>query len=439
MNNKKALDVVVVGFALFSMFFGAGNLLFPPYLGLVSGTNWIVSLSGFILTDIILALVVVMAAVKFDGDLDLTLSRAGKKFARAIIIASILCIGPLLAIPRNGATTYEMGIAPILGFDTPIAKLMVSIIFFVLTLLLTIRPSKVVDIIGKVLTPTLLIVLAILIVKGIITPIGDLNPEAMIENNPFQEGISQGYLTMGALGAAALATVIITSIHEKGYINSRDKVKLTMKAGLVAGIALTLVYGGLTYLGATLSNLPGNPYGVNTPKASLMVVITNGLFGYPGKIVLCAIVSLACLTTAIGLTSATGKYFSSITNGKLKYEITVIVVCVFSAIVSNFGVGTIIKFSGPILEIVYPVLMVLVIMTLVSENIKNDNAFKGAALATFVVSLLSVANSLWQVAPFTTKLPLATFGFNWIIPAIVGALIGSCIKNSARSSMYEIE
>ena len=151
------------------------------------------------------------------------------------------------------------------------------------------------------------------------------------------------------------------------------------------------------------------------------------------------IVSLACLTTAIGLTSATGKYFSSITNGKLKYEITVIVVCVFSAIVSNFGVGTIIKFSGPILEIVYPVLMVLVIMTLVSENIKNDNAFKGAALATFVVSLLSVANSLWQVAPFTTKLPLATFGFNWIIPAIVGALIGSCIKNSARSSMYEIE
>ena len=106
MNNKKALDVLVVGFALFSMFFGAGNLLFPPYLGLVSGDSWIISLSGFILTDIILALVVVMAAVKFDGDLDLTLSRAGKKFVRAIIIASILCIGPLLAIPRNGATTY---------------------------------------------------------------------------------------------------------------------------------------------------------------------------------------------------------------------------------------------------------------------------------------------------------------------------------------------
>ena len=149
-----------------------------------------------------------------------------------------------------------MGITPILGEMNITASVIFSIIFFGLTLALTIRPSKVVDIIGKVLTPTLLIVLAILIVKGIITPIGDLNPEAMIENNPFQEGISQGYLTMDALGAAALATVIITSIHEKGYINSRDKVKLTMKAGIVAGIALTLVYGGLTYLGATLSNLP---------------------------------------------------------------------------------------------------------------------------------------------------------------------------------------
>lgn len=437
--KNKSKDIAVIGFALFSMFFGAGNLLFPPYLGLVSGQSWIVSLIGFVLADVGLALLVMAASAKCSGDLDKVLNRVGKNTSKLIGIAAVLCIGPLLAIPRTAATTFEMGITPILGEMNITASVIFSIIFFGLTLALTIRPSKVVDIIGKVLTPTLLIVLAILIVKGIITPIGDLNPEAMIENNPFQEGISQGYLTMGALGAAALATVIITSIHEKGYVNSRDKVKLTMKAGLVAGIALTLVYGGLTYLGATLSNLPGNPYGVNTPQASLMVVITNGLFGYPGKIVLCAIVSLACLTTAIGLTSATGKYFSSITNGKLKYEITVIVVCVFSAIVSNFGVGTIIKFSGPILEIVYPVLMVLVIMTLVSENIKNDNAFKGAALATFVVSLLSVANSLWQVAPFTTKLPLATFGFNWIIPAIVGALIGSCIKNSARSSMYEIE
>ena len=371
MNNKKALDVVVVGFALFSMFFGAGNLLFPPYLGLVSGTNWIVSLSGFILTDIILALVVVMAAVKFDGDLDLTLSRAGKKFARAIIIASILCIGPLLAIPRNGATTYEMGIAPILGFDTPIAKLMVSIIFFVLTLLLTIRPSKVVDIIGKFLTPALLICLAILIVMGIINPIGDVSSTQLIENNLFAEGVAQGYQTLDTLAAVAFSTVAITAIIQRGYSDSKEKVKLTLQSGLISGVFLALVYAGLTYLGSMLSTT----YGVDTPQASLMVVITNAILGKPGKIILGIIVSLACLTTSIGLTSSAASYFSNISNGKVKYQTLVIGICVFSLILANFGVSTIIQFSAPVLEIVCPVLVALIATTFLDKYIKNDNAF----------------------------------------------------------------
>ena len=365
MNNKKALDVVVVGFALFSMFFGAGNLLFPPYLGLVSGTNWIVSLSGFILTDIILALVVVMAAVKFNGDLDLTLSRAGKKFARAIIIASILCIGPLLAIPRNGATTYEMGIAPILGFDTPIAKLVVSIIFFGLTLLLTIRPSKVVDIIGKFLTPALLICLAILIVMGIINPIGDVSSTQLIENNLFAEGVAQGYQTL------------------------------------------------------------------DTPQASLMVVITNAILGKPGKIILGIIVSLACLTTSIGLTSSAASYFSNISNGKVKYQTLVIGICVFSLVLANFGVSTIIQFSAPVLEIVCPVLVALIATTFLDKYIKNDNAFKGVAYVTLLVSILSVGSSLFnitQVSGLLSKLPLAQYGFNWVLPAILGGVIGNFIK-----------
>ncbi|MFR6484703.1 MAG: branched-chain amino acid transport system II carrier protein [Intestinibacter bartlettii] len=427
MNNKKALDVVVVGFALFSMFFGAGNLLFPPYLGLVSGTNWIVSLSGFILTDIILALVVVMAAVKFDGDLDLTLSRAGKKFARAIIIASILCIGPLLAIPRNGATTYEMGIAPILGFDTPVAKLIVSIIFFGLTLLLTIRPSKVVDIIGKFLTPALLVCLAILIIMGIINPIGDLSSSQLIENNLFAEGVAQGYQTLDTLAAVAFSTVAITAIIQRGYSDSKEKVKLTLQSGLISGVFLALVYAGLTYLGSMLSTT----YGVDTPQASLMVVITNAILGKPGKIILGIIVSLACLTTSIGLTSSAASYFSNISNGKVKYQTLVIGICVFSLILANFGVSTIIQFSAPVLEIVCPVLVALIATTFLDKYIKNDNAFKGVAYVTLLVSILSVGSSLFnitQVYDLLSKLPLAQYGFNWVLPAILGGVIGNFIK-----------
>ena len=436
--RKKSKDIIVVGFALFSMLFGAGNLLFPPYLGLISGKEWITSLTGFVLADVGISLLVLAACAKYSGDLDKVLNRAGKNVSKLIGIAAILCIGPLLAIPRTAATTLEMGIVPILGESNILISIISSIIFFGLTLALAIRQSKVVDIIGKILTPTLLIALLILIINGIMNPIADLNSEAMIENL-FQEGVSQGYLTMDALGVAALATVIISSIDDRGYKNSNEKIKLTMKSGLVAGLGLIIVYGGLMYLGAMLSNMDGNPYGVNTPQASLMVVLTNILFGYTGKIILCVIVTLACLTTAIGLTSATAKYFSNITNGKLKYKSTVIAICLFSMVVSNFGVDTIIKFSSPILEVVYPVLMVLAAMSLIFGNIKNDNVFKGAALATFIVSLLTVANGLWGIAPIMIKLPLASFGFNWIVPAIIGGLIGNFIKTPSKTDTCENE
>ncbi len=437
--NKKTTDIAVVGFALFSMFFGAGNLLFPPYLGLVSGGHWQISLVGFILADVGLALLVITAVSKCEGNLDKVLGRAGKKLARLIGIAAVLCIGPLLAIPRTAATTFEMGVQPIIGETSSIVSIIFSVIFFALTLVLTIKPSKVIDIIGKFLTPALLICLGVLIVVGIISPIGGVSETALIEKNLFAEGISQGYLTMDALGAAALATVAIASITERGYIKTSDQVKMTIKSGLVAGVALTLVYGGLTYLGSTLST----SYGVNTPQASLMVVIIDELLGYPGKLVLGLIVSLACLTTSIGLTSAAAKYFSGISNNKIKYETIVISVCVFSCVVSNFGVSTIIKFSAPVLEIVYPVLIAIVVMNLLGNYIKYDGAFKGAAYFTLSVSLLSVGSNILkitQISDILGKLPFAAYGFSWIVPAIVGAVLGgliSAVLGSSRSTDLE--
>lgn len=427
--NKKNKDIALVGFALFSMFFGAGNLLFPPYLGLISGGHWLTSLIGFLLADVGLALLVIITVAKCGGELDNVLSRSGNVMSKFIGIASVLCIGPLLAIPRTAATTFEMGVSPIIGNTTSLVSIIFSIAFFLLTLVLTIRPSSVVDIVGKFLTPALLVALAVLIIVGIISPIGVINENALIDKNLFAEGISQGYLTMDALAAAAFASVAISSIVEKGYNNHKDKIKITVKSGLVAAVALTLVYGGLAYLGATLSTT----YGVDTPQASLMVVITNLLLGYPGKVILGITVSLACLTTSIGLTAASANYFSSISNNKLKYETIVIAICIFSAVVSNFGVSTIIKFSAPVLEIVYPVLIVLVIMTLFGEYIKNNNAFKGGAYITLFVSLLSVGSSLFsieQLSDLLNLLPFASIGFNWVLPAIVGAIVGSLIKNN---------
>lgn len=429
-NKNGNKDVVVVGFALFAMFFGAGNLIFPPYLGLISGGSWVTGLIGFLLADVGLALLAIGAAAKCGGEVSKILDRAGKGLAILLGCAIMICLGPLLAIPRTAATTFEMGIQPLVGGFNPV---LFSIIFFIITFVLTIKPSKVVDIIGQFLTPALLVALAALIIKGIISPLGSINPEAMIDN-VFAEGIEQGYQTMDALGAVALSTVVIASLGNKGYKTESDKIKITMKAGIVAGVALCLVYGGLTYLGATVSKT----YGIDVVRTSLIVSMTESLLGYPGKLILSAIVTLACLTTAIGLTSATGQYFKKITNDKLKYEVVVTVVCIFSAIVSNFGVSSIIKFSAPILSIIYPATIVLVIMTLFTTKIKNDNTFKGATYMALLVSVLTVADSLGLQMPIVHKLPFANLGFNWIVPVAIAGIIGSFIPSKTLYNTDEI-
>lgn len=430
--SKKTRDILIVGFALFSMFFGAGNLLFPPYLGMVSGKNWFISFLGFIIADAGLSLLVIVVAAKNKGILDEILIRGGKKLARFIGCASILCIGPFLAIPRTAATTYEMSVLPFMNDSNVVISVIFSIIFFVITYALTIRATKVIDIIGKILTPILIISLLALIIKGVITPIGPISSSSMIDRSLFSEGISQGYLTMDALGSAAMASIMISTIISKGYNDPKDQISMTIKAGLVSGLALAVVYGGLTYLGATLSTM----HDLNTSQALLVVAATEGIFGEPGKILLAIMVLFACLTTSIGLTSSAAKYFSDISNGKLSYEKIVTAICIFSAVVSNFGVSTIIKFSIPILQTIYPVMIILVILTIFTNKIKNDNTFKGAAYFVFVSSILSVVNSLTGSFDFINVLPFSSLGFGWVLPGIIGAIVGSFVKT--KNSMKNI-
>lgn len=430
--NKTNKDVIVVGFALFAMFFGAGNLIFPPFLGVTSGQEWLIGFGAFILADVGLSLLAIIAAAKCKGDVNLILGRPGKKFAIILGSAIMICLGPLLAIPRTAATTFEMGVAPIFSNFNPV---LFSVIFFIITFILTIKPSKVIDIIGQFLTPALLIALSFLIIKGITNPLGDINPVSLVEN-VFAEGIKQGYQTMDPLGAVALSSVIIISLGNKGYKDENQKIKLTVKAGLVAALGLALVYGGLTYLGATVSKV----YGIDVVQTSLIVNITASLLGNPGKLILAIIVTLACLTTAVGLTSATAQFFDKITNGRLKYEVVVTVVCIFSAIVSNFGVSTIIQFSAPVLDMIYPATIVLVIMTLFGNKIKNNNAFKGATYMALFISILTVINNLTQGAiPFVTKLPLASLGFNWVLPVLIAGIIGNFIPSKENRINSEIE
>ena len=404
-KKQKFSDILVIGGALFAMFFGAGNLIFPPLLGQQSGTSWFIGFLFFFIFDVGLALVAILALVR-KGQFEIN-------------CIAVLCIGPLLAIPRTAATTFEIGVQPLApNFSTWIF----SAIFFAIVLALTIRPSKVVDIIGAFLTPVLVITLLVMIIKGIISPLGPIDlPET---TNPVQNGTLNGYQTLDVLASMIFIMIITSSAQGKGYTEGHSLSKAVLSSSCVASIGLFVIYGGLTYLGATTCNL-ADMQGLN--QTALLVAITKALFGNAGVILLGVIVLFACLTTAIGLSSSTGAFFEELTGGKVSYKKVVIIVVVFSWLISNAGVSTIIQFSAPLLNLVYPGVLVLIILAFFHKSIKNKNIYRVATYFAIIVSALEILAGFGLPTGFVKSLPLAPMGFAWIIPAIVGGIIGKFI------------
>lgn len=428
---KKNKDILIIGFALFSMFFGAGNLIFPPFIGMTSGSSWLTSFLGFVIADVGIILLSINAVAK-AGSFQNVVFKAGKRFGVSLEIIMMLCLGPILVIPRTAATTFEMSIIPI---TSSLNSVVFSIIFFGLTFILTIKPTKVMDIIGKFLTPVLLIALALLIGKGVLQPLGKLNN--VNSDGLFINGLTQGYQTMDALGIGGVTALIMSSFISKGYKDKKENISMTLKSATIAGIGLILVYGGLAYLGATVSTV----YDKSISQTALLVNITNSLLGRNGIIILGVIVAFACLTTAIGLTSVTAKYFEDVSNKKIKYSHLVTIICLFSAVASNLGVDKIISIAAPILTVIYPVSILLVFMSTFNKFFISPSVFKGAAFATLLISFLNVADSLGFTINFIHKLPLSSLGFNWVIPAIIGGLLGKLIikdKNPQENSYDKI-
>ena len=429
MNKEiRAKDLFVIGFALFAMFFGAGNLIFPPYLGLISGHQWWVGFLGFTITDAGLGLLAIIALSKYDGNLNALASRINKTFAIIISTAIILCIGPFLATPRTAATTYEVGILPIFGES--VNRYLFSVIFFIVVFLLSIRSSKVVDIIGTFLTPSLLICMIILIIKGIISPIGKISETSMIDN-VLQRGITDGYQTMDAVAGCMFALVVINAVKTRNYSSQKTEIKATILSGIIAAVFLALIYGGLLYLGAQTSTL--GIYDVSTDKTSLLVDITNTTLGGVGVYILGIITALACLTTAIGLISATGNFFHDLSKGKISYEAVVIICSIVSCIISMLGVNQIINISAPILEVLYPCTMTIVLLGLFNEKIKDDIVFKIPSLVSLIFGFLFVLQEKELLGKFGQTLesfPLQQFGLGWVFPMLIGLLVSIIIAKS---------
>lgn len=418
--DKKRNDAFILGAALFSMFFGAGNLIFPPFLGLLAGQKWNWSMLGFFITGIGLPLLGIIASAKAGGDVDKLGNRVSPIFSKLLGVTVVLSIGPLLAIPRTGATAYEMGILPTMPGVSPITF---AIVYFGISLALVIKPNNVIDRIGKILTPALLLLLGFIIFKGIFDPMGIPVSEDLAK--PFSDGFITGYQTMDALASILFGGMVTTSLIQSGYSNSEERLSMTKKAGIIAVIGLTLVYGGLGYLGAT----GGSLFPKDITKVDLIMNIANNSLARYGELGLGLVVALACLTTTVGLTATVGQYFSSITKGKLKYEWIVIGTILFSGFMSIRGVESIIAFSEPILIFMYPVVIVMILLTIVlgEDQDHNKSIYRHAIGATLIVSTLELLNLLGilsYVTQVVEYLPLASSGLGWVVPAIIGTIIG---------------
>jgi len=424
-------DMMVVGFALFAMFFGAGNLIFPPKLGFNSGDIWEWGFVSFMLADIGLSVLALMVIAKNGRGSEGITDGIGRKMSSVLLAINMICLAPLIVIPRTAATTFELAVEPVMPSA---GRLIISIIFFAIVLVLSIRESKIVDIVGAIMAPVMFVALIALIVVGVATPLGSIEKSAVLAD-VVREGVLAGYQAMDMMGAILIAVVVIASVIQKGYGSVREQHKIIGLSSIVCAIALGVVYGGLTYLGASASSVLSE----DLTQAQLLVAVTRGLLGQGGVILLGVIVTFACLTTAIGVTSSFAAFFTKISNDKLKYEYLVVGTCVFSCVISNFGISAIVSFAAPILELIYPVLVTLLVLSAFSGKVKRGNIHKAAAIGAFIASALCIIENYTGFSTGMSHMPFASFGFAWVIPTAVFAVIGSFIKPKNKGNETEEE
>ena len=420
MNRKKLVtDSIVVGFALFAMFFGAGNVVFPPYIGMHAGEQWANGFLFYFIADIGLALVT-MFAILHAGGADNITGRIGHVASKVLMCAVILCIGPMVAIPRTAATTLEMSVTPFFSGMSPVVF---SIIFFAVILLLSIKQSAVIDIVGKILTPALLIGLLILIVKGFVSPIGDIVDTGVSASEVTVNGIKSGYQTMDVLAAMAFGIIILSSADEKGYTDSKSAAKMIGIAAALSGVLLMIVYFGLTYLGATASTV----FPTDISRANLVIGIVELLLGKAGLIIFAIVIALACITTAVALVSSAASFFAKLANDKISYSVFVVVICVSSAVISNLGLDMIIAIATPVLDIVYPPMLVLILLSWFGDKL-HKSVYVSSVAGSLIASVLATASLYGMNVPVIDSLPLASLGLGWLTPAAVFGLVAYLVS-----------
>lgn len=428
-KSLSAGEIVVVGLMLFSIFFGAGNLIFPPALGQAAGTQLFWAMAGFLITGVGLPLMGVLAIGIAGGAYTEQIERrVHPKFALVLLVVLNLTIGPLFAIPRTGAVAFEVGIRTFLSEDHyALGQFLYTLCFFGATYFLALNPSKIVDRIGKLLTPLLLLFMALLFARAFYAPLGELQPpvEAYAEA-PFWKGFQEGYLTMDLLAFIAIGTIVIEAIKAKGVEKPRAIGRLCIIAGLISATLMSLVYLALSYLGASSTAA----LGISENGGVILTSVAKHYFGSVGSVLLALIISVACLTTSCGLASSCAWYFNRISRGRVQYQRLLVAITLFSILAANIGLTGLIAVSVPFLVALYPVVIVLVILSLAQPLFGGRRAvYRCSLAATLAFSVFGGLNAAGMPLALVNGwlaryVPLYEINLGWLLPAVAGALLG---------------
>ena len=417
-------NTVLISFMLFSLFFGAGNLIFPPFLGQNAGTGTLPAILGFLATAVILPVLGVVVVSRFDG-LDKLSGHVGSRFSLVFTLLIYLSIGPGLGIPRAASVPFEMAVAPYLpeGANGTLWMVVYSLVFFLVALWLCMNPGKLVKRVGSVLTPSLLTLILLLFVCFLFRgEVAVAAPRSAYAAAPFLQGFTEGYQTMDTIAALNFGLVIATTLGSFGLKEKKDTLRYTVVAGVFAGSILAAVYLMLTYMGMCSSGV----YAIRENGAWTLRSIVSQVFGTPGAILLAAIFTLACLTTCTGLINSISQYFATLFK-KTTYKMWVVVIVVFSFLICNLGLNAILSISVPILSAIYPVSIVLIVLGL-SHGLWQRNRFVYPVTvgATAVASVLYMLDTLGVSMGFLRRLPLYDMGFGWVSVALA-ALVASLL------------
>lgn len=420
------MEILPIGLMLFASFFGAGNLIFPPALGQSAGVNFLPAAAGFCTTGVGIPLlgIIAIGLLRASNPEALALP-VHPKFAKALIVVTVLTIGPFFAIPRTGAVSFDVGILPFISAENyDLGLALYSLFFFVVTYFLSVNPSKIVDWVGKILTPLLLISIAILVVQVFMHPMGELQQAGgYYASMPYLKGFQEGYYTMDLLATMLFGTVVIDSIKVRGISEGSVLTRTCIMAGIIAAVLLAAIYFSLTYTGATSVAV----FGVSDNGAIALSSIANYYMGTAGNVVLCLMIFFACLTTSIGLTVSAGSYLEQVLKYKMQYQRIAAIICIFSFAVSNVGLTKIISLSVPVLCLLYPIVIVLVMMAFMP--VKRACVYRSTLAFTIVFAIIDGLNAAGvpmktAEALFKDVIPFYSAGFGWFVPSIVGLVLG---------------